>query len=342
MGFGDTNNHLGGRATLDQATGYSLIVYDAGDRAPGTLMPDGTDRDREKVDQAGWFRDWLASASVSEAGTATLWLLGAALVRERPWWYSTEAGAQLHYVSEGFFLNLDAVGQNAVVLDNGTISTSVDFSDDRYSLGGECVGLGRDGYLRHYDGLAPYNTAVATHRYENAGHGTPGADAIVMNSNASAHWNTIVQSHPWSHIVDSFGEAPSPLDPAKNLLGKVLAATLPIDCQQTPSPTDVRPADETLATLPRVTVLHANTPNPFNPTTTIRFDLARDGRVALAIYDVAGRLVRTLVDAPLQRERHELVWNGLDNTGGHVSTGVYFYRLSAPGFTEARRMVLLR
>jgi hypothetical protein len=87
-----------------------------------------------------------------------------------------------------------------------------------------------------------------------------------------------------------------------------------------------------------------NYPNPFNPTTTIKYSIAEKGRVTLKIYDAAGRLIRTLVDqdqAP-QTSGFETIWNGLNDQGRRVASGVYFYRLNAKDFSQTKKMVLLK
>lgn len=90
-------------------------------------------------------------------------------------------------------------------------------------------------------------------------------------------------------------------------------------------------------------VLHPCYPNPFNPTTTIAYDLAERRAVTLAVYDVSGRRVRTLVDGESTGPgRYERVWDGRDDGGRSVASGVYFYRLDAGGFAETRRMVLVK
>ncbi len=105
--------------------------------------------------------------------------------------------------------------------------------------------------------------------------------------------------------------------------------------------------------------LAQNTPNPFNPRTTLRFTLPAAGRARLAVYSVAGQLVRVLADGPMDAGRHGLVWDGLDDAGRSVASGVYLCRLtvadagarsSANGnhsptnasFASVRRMLLLR
>jgi hypothetical protein len=88
--------------------------------------------------------------------------------------------------------------------------------------------------------------------------------------------------------------------------------------------------------------LWQNSPNPFNPSTTIRFTTPTSGVVNVAIYDVNGRLVRTLVDGPLPAGQHGVVWDGTDASGRHVASGVYLYRLTSGEGTVTKRMVLLR
>jgi hypothetical protein len=84
-------------------------------------------------------------------------------------------------------------------------------------------------------------------------------------------------------------------------------------------------------------------PNPFNPTTTIGYEVRERVPVTLAIYDVAGRRVKTLVDGETSGAGYyEQVWDGRDESGRVVASGVYFYRLDGGSHTETRRMVLLK
>jgi len=96
-------------------------------------------------------------------------------------------------------------------------------------------------------------------------------------------------------------------------------------------------------TLPRATTLDRAYPNPFNPSTTIRFTLAQDGPTSLEVFDLNGRLVRTLVRDNLAAGRHDAVWTGLDQAGRSVASGTYFYRLTAAdGSVQSGRMVLVK
>jgi hypothetical protein len=89
--------------------------------------------------------------------------------------------------------------------------------------------------------------------------------------------------------------------------------------------------------------LGPNVPNPFNPSTSIEYEVSESGFVSLKIYNVAGQLVKTLMDGQQAAGQvHEATWNGLDDAGQPVSSGVYFYKLTSKGFVKTRKMVLLK
>jgi hypothetical protein len=88
--------------------------------------------------------------------------------------------------------------------------------------------------------------------------------------------------------------------------------------------------------------LYQNHPNPFNPTTIISFTLPERARVTLAIYDVAGKLVKTLVDHRVVEGYREETWDGKDANGNPASSGVYFYRLTTGDRTLTKKMVLVK
>ena len=96
------------------------------------------------------------------------------------------------------------------------------------------------------------------------------------------------------------------------------------------------------AVVPRTSAIAGVRPNPFNPRTTVAFDIAAAGPVSLRLFDLLGKHVRTLVDGTLAVGRHEAVWDGLDDTGRRVASGVYFVRMNAQGFEDMRKMVLLK
>jgi hypothetical protein len=95
------------------------------------------------------------------------------------------------------------------------------------------------------------------------------------------------------------------------------------------------------AALLKAVHLFQNQPNPFSPETRIAFDLPKAGPVELVIYSVNGRLVRRLVKGTRESGRHTANWDGRDDAGEKVGSGIYFYQLTAPGVEESRRMILL-
>ncbi len=100
---------------------------------------------------------------------------------------------------------------------------------------------------------------------------------------------------------------------------------------------------ENLPDLPAVDRLEGCFPNPFNPLTKIRFQLAHKSVADLRIYDLQGRLVRVLVANELLKPgRYESEWNGRDERGAKVATGIYLYRLVTDRFSGSRRMTLMK
>ena len=97
-----------------------------------------------------------------------------------------------------------------------------------------------------------------------------------------------------------------------------------------------------LVVLPKEFALHPNYPNPFNPSTTLRFDLPEAAAIYLMVFDVLGREVARLVNGHLQAGYHRLRWNGKTSDGREVPTGIYIARLVTPEYTKSIKMVLLK
>jgi flagellar hook assembly protein FlgD len=97
---------------------------------------------------------------------------------------------------------------------------------------------------------------------------------------------------------------------------------------------------------PKSFSLSQNYPNPFNPSTRISFKVPGDSaetlHVSLLIYDIRGKLVRELIHSDVMPGSHVVSWNGNDEKGDQVPSGVYFYRVKAGDFTATRKMTLIR
>jgi len=95
-------------------------------------------------------------------------------------------------------------------------------------------------------------------------------------------------------------------------------------------------------TIPVVTALKGNYPNPFNPSTTIAFDLAAEGHVTIDVFNIKGQKVKTVTNELMQAGRYTVVWNGDDNNGREVGSGVYFYRMTSGHYTKTQKMLLMK
>jgi hypothetical protein len=94
--------------------------------------------------------------------------------------------------------------------------------------------------------------------------------------------------------------------------------------------------------VPAVSCLTGNYPNPFNPETTITYNLAKDGPVELTVFNSKGQKVCTLVDANITAGKHSVVWHGQDASGKTVASGIYFYRMKTDTTQDIHKMILMK
>ena len=94
--------------------------------------------------------------------------------------------------------------------------------------------------------------------------------------------------------------------------------------------------------IPEIFVLHQNYPNPFNPITSLRYDLPEDGLVNITIYDMMGRIVKTLVNGSQTAGYKSIRWNATNDRNEPVSAGLYLYTIQAGEFRQTKKMVLLK
>lgn len=199
--------------------------------------------------------------------------------------------------------------------------------------GEDCLGLNPNGrwYVGDYDG----DGADDIFRYLP---GISGAEVFLSNTRDefiySGSWTQAGFAHAW-YVGDFSGDGKSDIFRYWPETG--VGAGMYLACYARPPVTGVKPgpAGQQLQLL-------QNYPNPFNPSTTVGFVLARKTFVHLAVFDVSGALVRTLVAGDRPAGLNTAVWDGLSNQGSHVSSGVYFCRLNAVGRTMTTKMVLLR
>ena len=88
--------------------------------------------------------------------------------------------------------------------------------------------------------------------------------------------------------------------------------------------------------------MHNDYPNPFNPITTLRYDLPENGHVNITIYDMLGRQVKTLVNQRQDAGYRSIIWNDTNDYGKPVSAGIYLYQIQAGEYMQTKKMVLLK
>jgi hypothetical protein len=93
---------------------------------------------------------------------------------------------------------------------------------------------------------------------------------------------------------------------------------------------------------PKTFQVRQNFPNPFNPLTTIEYELPQYSHVRLEIYNLLGQKITTLADNHQPAGRYHLIWNGRDSHGNNVASGIYFYQLTAGDIIQVKKMVLAR
>lgn len=107
-------------------------------------------------------------------------------------------------------------------------------------------------------------------------------------------------------------------------------------------PTAVDGSEEITEAIPKVYNLYQNYPNPFNPTTTVKFDLPKDGFVKIFIYNVLGQRVRTLVNETMSAGVKRIVWDGRNDSGIMVTSGLYIYQINAGNYSNTRKMIFMK
>jgi len=99
--------------------------------------------------------------------------------------------------------------------------------------------------------------------------------------------------------------------------------------------------------LPNSFALQQNYPNPFNPSTAIKFSVPENSKITLTVYNLLGQIIKVLANEVVNPGNYSFIWNGTDNSGLNVSSGIYFYELKAHGnngnnFSKIMKMVYLK
>ncbi len=322
------NNGLGCRATSEHLSGYHAIIWDSGDRQKYTLNVPGNGQicddsslletwlDQSDHDVGLWVMGNTVASDLHGVGTAFLNQVLGAQREQANWDYYDATGIRVPRVLASH-PDLEWLG--------GTPS---------FWVAAGCPDVG------NLDLISPIGSfAEATHDWEvDPGYGAvagvlnrdPDGDGSETNS---AGYASVSIFNPFGYELvrdDGYG-LPVAAGYPWRMVEHILSRLLNYDPCYVPA-----------ETAPQVTGLAGAYPNPFNPSTKIRFNLAEAGKVELNIYDLSGRRVRTLLDGPMDVGTHELDWQGRDDAGHELASGVYFLRFSAGELRGSSKLTLLK
>jgi hypothetical protein len=299
---------------------YRQIIWNSGNLSSATLG-DGTGNP-EKSDDFSLLEQFIRT---SDKGPG-LYLSGDDIAEE--WVTLAGAGAVLLKSTWIPFNLLDGDHINA----GEAISPTFTATSAPFSPGGvpqTFVGYGGCALINNFDVLQPTGVSQEDFPYPN---GSGSAIISSQQTNSQAVTATIVLSGlSYTYIRDAGVQFP----PART---EHLRSVLLYMGSTVPQATGIEPDGPQFANR-----LFDAYPNPFNPTTTIKYTIKERAHVSLRVYNAAGQLVRTLLDevqAPDQIQ--PVTWDGANNAGQTVSSGVYFYKLSTKNFSQTKKMVLLK
>jgi len=305
---------------------YKSIIWNTGNLSSGTLG-DGTGSP-EKSDDFALLEQFLR---LSDKGPG-LYLSGDNIAEEWNWLSGSSAivmrTTQIPFdLADGDHHNYGEPVSPTLTAAPGSYFQHLGVPDVLIAYGG-CP------LINNFDVITPTGTSIEEFPYPNAGPGV-GRSAIISNQflNSANETATIVLSgFSYHYIRDASIQSPPArvehLEDILNMMGHINYF-----------PTTGAPDDGAQF----VNALGANYPNPFNPVTTIKYSIKERAHVSLKVYNAAGQLVKTLIDGVQSPDEIKpLRWDGRNDTGHSVSSGVYFYKLETKGFAKTKKMVLLK
>jgi len=323
------SNGPGSRAkTAHLATAYRAIVWDSGDLTSCTIS-DGTSSSDKSNDcrmLVDWMNNsghgcglWVCGDNVggdlgSSSAPCASELMGSWCgVGVASWSYFNETGG---YAGGGAVNPLVTGHSDAGIFVHGGVP------DEFYVYGG-CP------LINQFDCLEKTGTGKYALSYPDFGGASYYAAVANETVNAGEHTvRTMWFGFSYQYLRDDVFAAPiDRFEIAKDVFMWMSCATNP---------------DATDAKAPLVYALSQNFPNPFNPSTTIAYDIKAKGLVTIRLYDVAGRLVRTLVEGVKDAGSYTAVWDGMNNLGAAAASGIYFCKMEAGDWSATRKIVMLR
>ncbi|UCF78536.1 MAG: T9SS type A sorting domain-containing protein [Candidatus Eiseniibacteriota bacterium] len=323
-GLGRWPGALGPGATIQQLVSYEHCILNAGDVRRGSM----SQSDVELLDA------WLVDST--ESVERSLWVSGDQVSAELDsyGWGKDFLNSVLCATLQGVYCSLHTDYTYCLPVDGlagGRIVCPVLGDPEAFTLRGNCcprkvTKLGLSG--------SPGCSAVAEVEYDSQAPPAPAAVSNAVSVVGGPNYRTFLEGYDFCLIRDS------------NLLG--IPSCGPdtyvgewMKCVLSWS-SSIGVPERGAGRASVATLLHQAFPNPVNPSATIRFSVATPGRVELSVFDVSGRVVRTLKDEILAAGEYSVSWDGKNDAGERVSSGVFFYQLRTPDRRSAKKIVILR
>ncbi len=311
-------NGLGGRATSDLLDGYSVLLYTCGELSVNTIA--NNDFNNDPSDDIGVLDDWF------QQGDKHAFLTGDDLVYS----LTTSGSAAQAFLNQHF--SVQFISNNLLpYINNQTSPTvvptglnSIFTTPDTWVVSGGCPGI------NDFDAFVPANPAVRQAEFL-----TPSGEPGYPYSAAQRCTNVadvVFLPYDFAFVENPPGYQPS--HPGFTVRTEILYDLFYEFGVLIPPPPSAVPGAGVLTV--------SASPNPFNPRTTISLDLPAAGKVSVQLYDLRGRCVRTLQDGPLPAGPTALVWQGDDDAGRALASGVYFYEVKAASENRIGKLALVR
>jgi hypothetical protein len=319
-----------GGASAEQLRGYPVLLYFAGDLSDGLISDGSNINGNDKGNDVQVLSQWH---DLPGDRYAAYWgdNLASFLARS-----GLSGGTYLNVImgidSNDADVRDEIDGQTAALV-TPWAGNPHGFSTSFIAFGG-CLGINQ------FDSLTPRPGAVQLHSFVNPFGGTYTPAASVWYDRQqqieTESYRRVDLTFPYD-----FGFVYTPTGTVNT--GGVASRTLLLQEVLLAFGQNTNPGTATSAgTTPRRFEVFENVPNPFNPVTSIRFAAPSEGRVSVRVYNVRGELVRTLLDGGVAAGEHSLVWDGTDDRGAAVSSGVYLYEVSGFGQRTSKKMALLK
>lgn len=316
-------NGLGGRASPVQLAGYRTMLYSTGDVAtPGFSNGDTpTSAQTDPGNDIGTVDGWLQRGGKNFFGTGDDWVLGLNSM-------GAAGSAFINTWLSCSFIQTDV----RPLIGNQTSPRVLPIAGNAVGLNFPFVAYGGCFIINRFDAITANAPATRILEFANpAGAGGAYAQAAGVYNNVAAYTAKLIY-FPFDlmYVIDPADAAPQPLPARTRVLQRILtffgeAGTSPV--------TDV----------PEAGVFSAKAyPNPFNPITKIHYSLPKAGELSVRIYNVRGELVRTLHDGYTEQLTGDLQWNGTNDGGQSVASGVYFYQVKTAGNEVFNKMTLVK